>query len=70
MTDERILVQPSPRFSYPFYEVVRERTVLAGIAARAAQSLILTVDGDTSRAGAELVSGNYFGVPRWRCNGR
>jgi predicted permease len=62
VTDERILAQPSPRFSYPFYELVRESTVLTGIAARAAQSLNLTVDGQTSRAGGELVSGNYFGV--------
>ena len=62
VTDERILAQPSPRFSYPFYELVRESTVLTGIAARAAQSLNVTVDGQTSRAGGELVSGNYFGV--------
>ena len=36
VTDERILTQPSPRFSYPFYALVRENTVLEGVAARVA----------------------------------
>ena len=36
VTDERILTQPSPRFSYPFYAVLRDNTVLNGVAARVA----------------------------------
>jgi hypothetical protein len=62
VSDERILTQPSPRFSYPFYAVLRETTVLNGLAARVAIAVNLTVNGQTSRAGGELVSGNYFGV--------
>ena len=62
VTDERILTQPSPRFSYPFYMVLRDTTVLSGVAARAATALNLTVNGQTERASGELVSGNYFGV--------
>ena len=62
VTDQRILTQPSPRFSYPFYAVLRENIVLTGVAARAAIPLNVTVNGQTLRAGGELVSGNYFGV--------
>jgi macrolide transport system ATP-binding/permease protein len=62
VTDERILTRPSPRFSYPFYAVLRENVVLNGVAARAAIPLNVTVNGQTVRAGGELVSGNYFGV--------
>jgi predicted permease len=62
VTDERILTQPSPRVSYPFYAVVRQNMVLNGVAARAAIALNVTVNGQTLRAGGELVSGNYFGV--------
>jgi len=62
VTDERILTQPSPRFSNPFYAVLRENTALTGLAARAAVPLNVTVNGQTLRAGGELVSGNYFGV--------
>ena len=62
VTDERSLTQNSPRFSYPFYAVVRDTTALAGVAARAAIPLNVTVEGQTLRAGGELVSGNYFPV--------
>jgi predicted permease len=62
VTDERILTQPSPRFSYPFYAAVREMTVLNGVAARVALPLNVTVNGQTLRAAGELVSGNYFAV--------
>jgi predicted permease len=62
VTDERILTQPSPRYSYPFYAMLRDNTVLDGVAARAAIALNVTMNGQTLRAGGELVSGNYFGV--------
>ena len=62
VTDERVLVQPSPRFSYPFYAVVRQNMVLNGVAARSALGLNVTVNGQTLRASGELVSGNYFEV--------
>ena len=62
VSDERVLTQPSPRFSYPFYAALRENTVLNGVAARVAMPLNVMVDGHTVRAGAELVSGNYFNV--------
>lgn len=39
VTDERILTQPSPRFSYPFYAVVSQNRVLNAVAARAALGL-------------------------------
>ena len=64
VTDERILAQLSPRFSYPFYAVVQQNTVLSGVAARAAIALNVTVNGQTLRANGELVSGNYFEVLR------
>ena len=62
VTDERVLTQPSPRFSYPFYAVVRQNAVLNGVAARSAVGLNVTVNGQTQRATGELVSGNYFEV--------
>ena len=62
VTDERVLTRSSPRFSYPFSAILRESPVLAGIAARAATPLNVTLHGQTSRAGGELVSGNYFEV--------
>jgi predicted permease len=62
VTDERVLTQPSPRFSYPFYQFVRKNLVLDGVAAHAAVSLNVTVNGQTLRAAGELVSGNYFDV--------
>ena len=34
VTDQRVLEQPSPRFSYPFYASLRDNNVLDGVAAR------------------------------------
>ena len=62
VTDERVLTQNSPRFSYPFYRVVRDTSALNGVAARAATAVTVTVNGQTFPAGGELVSGNYFQV--------
>lgn len=62
VSDDRVLTQQSPRFSYPYYAILRESTALDGIAARAAVALTVTVDGQFRRANGELVSGNYFGV--------
>ena len=62
VTDERILTQSSPRFSFPFYAVVRQNMVLNGVAARSALALNVTLNGQTLRASGELVSGNYFEV--------
>ena len=45
VTDERVLTQPSPRFSYPFYVVVRQNTALDGVAARVSVPLNVTVNG-------------------------
>jgi predicted permease len=62
ITDERILTQSGPRFSYPLYALLRETDVLNGVAARFALGLTVSVNGQTTRAGGELVSGNYFTV--------
>ena len=62
ITDERILTQSSPRFSYPFYAVLRATNVLDGVAARLALGLNASVNGQTVRVSGELVSGNYFSV--------
>jgi predicted permease len=62
ITDERILTQPSPRFSYPFYAVLRDNPVLNGVAARSGTVVNATVNGQSLRARRELVSGNYFAV--------
>ena len=62
VTDERILTQANVRFSYPYYTFLRDNQVLDGMAAHAGQALTVTVDGQTIRAGGELVSGNYFSV--------
>jgi predicted permease len=62
ITDERIVTQPSPRFSYPFYTVLRDSTVLDGMTARAGGPLNATVNGQIVRVNGELVSGSYFGV--------
>ena len=61
VSDERILTQPSPRFSYPFYTILRENNVLA-VTARAGAAMNATVDGQMVRVTGELVSGSYFGV--------
>jgi macrolide transport system ATP-binding/permease protein len=62
ITDERILTQASPRFSYPFYTILRDSNVLAGVTARAGGTLNATVNGQTMRVPGELVSGSYFSV--------
>jgi predicted permease len=62
VTDERVLTQPNPRFSYPFYVLLRETRVLNGVAAHFGQALTVAVNGETVRASGELVSGNYFTV--------
>ena len=62
VTDERVLTQASPRFSYPFYAALRDNSVLQGVAARFALPLDATVNGQAARVRAELVSGSYFGV--------
>jgi putative ABC transport system permease protein len=50
-------------FSYPLYQKLREQnTVLAGLLARYAIPLSVSAQGQTERAGGELVSGNYFEV--------
>ena len=62
VTDERILTEESPRFSYPFYAAIRENSVLGGVAARAGVAVSTTSNGQLARATGELVSGNYFSV--------
>ncbi|MEX2271160.1 MAG: ABC transporter permease [Vicinamibacterales bacterium] len=62
VTDDRILTQPSPRFSYPFYAVLRETRTLNGLAARFALGVNVAVNDQIVRANGELVSGNYFDV--------
>jgi predicted permease len=62
ITDERILTQASPRFSYPFYAILRDNNILNGVAARASVVLNATVNGQVDRVNGELVSGSYFSV--------
>lgn len=62
VTDERIVTQPQPRFSYPYYRTLQEAGVLVGLAARAGMELTLTEPGSSTRLAGELVSGNYFDV--------
>lgn len=62
VTDERILTQASPRFSYPFYQILRDNDVLDGVAARFSLPLSATVNGQIERVRGELVSGSYFGM--------
>ncbi len=51
----------SESFSYPMYKDLREQsTVFAGLAAKADFPLSVAYRGQTERADAELVSGNYF----------
>ena len=51
----------SVSFSYPMYTELRDRnTVFAGLAAKADFPVIVAFPGQTERASAELVSGNYF----------
>ena len=62
VTDERILTQASPRFSYPFYTLLRDNTALTGVTARAGGALNASVNGHMMRVTGELVSGSYFSV--------
>jgi macrolide transport system ATP-binding/permease protein len=62
VSDDRVLTQGSPRFSYPFYTALRDNTTLSGVAARFALPLSATVDGHVMRISGELVSGSYFSV--------
>jgi predicted permease len=62
ITDERSLTQASPRFSYPFYEILADNNILDGVTARAGGTLQATVDGQVVRVVGELVSGSYFSV--------
>ena len=62
VTDERVLTQASPRFSYPLYAALRDNGVLQGVAARFALLLNAAVNGEAVRVRAELVSGSYFDV--------
>jgi hypothetical protein len=50
VTDQRILTEESPRFSYPFYAALRDNGVLAGVAARASVSVSTTSNGQLARA--------------------
>jgi putative ABC transport system permease protein len=53
----------SESFSYPMYKDLRDHTsVFAGLAAKADFPVSLAAHGQTERADAELVSGNYFDV--------
>src|SRR5688500_14921974 len=60
VTDQRILQEQSPRFSYPFYQALRDNAVLNGVAARAALAVTAAANGEVARISGELVSGEYF----------
>ncbi|HKW96971.1 MAG TPA: ABC transporter permease [Bryobacteraceae bacterium] len=50
-------------FSYPMYKDLRDRSqVFSGMIARARAPVSLAYEGKTERAGAELVTGNFFEV--------
>src|SRR5438105_4444253 len=50
-------------FSYPMYKELRNRNqVFDGVIARSSAPVSLTYGGQTERASAELVSGNFFDV--------
>jgi predicted permease len=51
----------SESFSYPMYTDLRDRnTVFSGLAAKANSHVSVAFRGQTERASAEIVSGNYF----------
>jgi predicted permease len=53
----------SESFSYPMYLDLRDKnSVFSGLAAKADFPISISVRGQTERASAELVSGNYFDV--------
>ena len=62
VTDQRSLNEPSPRFSYPFYTLLRDNDALNGVAAHFVLPLNATMPERTARVRGELVSGNYFDV--------
>jgi hypothetical protein len=62
ISDQRILEEPSPRFSYPFYVGLRDNDVLEGVAAQSGVTVNADLNGRIARAAGELVSGNYFSV--------
>jgi predicted permease len=50
-------------FSYPMYKDLRDRNqVFSGVIARSSAPVALSYRGQTERAGAEMVSGNFFEV--------
>jgi predicted permease len=54
-------VDGSESFSYPMYTDLRDQnTVFAGLAAKADSPVSIAFRGETERARAEIVSGNYF----------
>jgi predicted permease len=54
-------VDGSESFSYPMYKDLRDQnTVFAGLAAMANSHVSVAFRGQTERASAEIVSGNYF----------
>ena len=60
-------VDGSESFSYPMYKDLRDQAaapngVFSGLAARASSAISLASRGQTERATADLVSGNYFDV--------
>ncbi|MBI3665333.1 MAG: ABC transporter permease [Acidobacteria bacterium] len=49
-------------FSYPMYKDLRDRSaVFGGVIARSSAPVSVSYEGQTERASAELVSGNFFG---------
>jgi hypothetical protein len=58
VTDQRSRQELSPRFSYPFYELLQDNPVLRGTAARGSVGLTATANGEVGRVSGELVSGN------------
>ncbi len=54
-------VDGSESFSYPMYADLRDQNkVFVGLAAKADFPVSVALQGQTERASAELVSGNYF----------
>ena len=47
-------------FSYPLYQRMKECRSLAGLAARSSTAVEIMINGVAERAGAEIVSGNFF----------
>jgi predicted permease len=62
VTDQRVLNEPSPRFSYPFYAALKDNDSLHGVAAHFVMPLNAAMDERVARVRGELVSGNYFSV--------